>query len=215
MGVVSVSGGAFNAFHSLTEHENPANGPCLETLVTKCEASLYQCSCNSSCPARICVLVIVSYLWHASGRAVASREWYHTASAMMKQFPERRLVPLSNCGSYSVRGDWSLAVAAGSRSEIVAHRALDPRPAVATTCFGFKMGLVCRCEMCCQMFITATSRPRWAAASTMKSSGRSNSITAMCQVARDAAINSLGCGDHASSTTKEIASTGDAGLPHD
>jgi hypothetical protein len=65
------------------------------------------------------------YREHVSSRCVASREWYHTASARMKHSPRERLVPLHLPGNYAVRGDWSLAVAAGSRSEVLAHRALD------------------------------------------------------------------------------------------
>jgi hypothetical protein len=62
---------------------------------------------------------------HASPRAVASREWYHTASAIMQSTPDVKYVPLSLPGTHSVRGDWHLAAAKGSRSEVLAHRTLD------------------------------------------------------------------------------------------
>ncbi|MCA9186074.1 MAG: hypothetical protein KDA99_10655 [Planctomycetales bacterium] len=63
---------------------------------------------------------------HVSPRAAASREWYHTASAIFRERGnERRLVLLRLPGFFSTRGDWSLAAAAGSRSPLLAHRALD------------------------------------------------------------------------------------------
>lgn len=67
----------------------------------------------------------VVYREHASTRSVASREWFHTASALMRRNPSEHFVPLGLPGCYSVRGDWSLVAAAGSRSEVLAHRALD------------------------------------------------------------------------------------------
>ncbi len=58
---------------------------------------------------------------------VASRQWYSTASAMMR-LPEhsgKELCLLSLPGNVSTRGDWYLAVTAGSRSRLLAERAID------------------------------------------------------------------------------------------
>lgn len=54
----------------------------------------------------------------------AERHWYSTASTAMER-AGRQLSVLRLPGVVSTRGDWHLAVAGGSRSELVAHRALD------------------------------------------------------------------------------------------
>lgn len=65
------------------------------------------------------------YREHASNKSVASREWYHTASAILRKPDANHLVPLRLPGRFSTRGDWSLAAARGSRSTVLAHKALD------------------------------------------------------------------------------------------
>jgi hypothetical protein len=60
----------------------------------------------------------------APTQPVAERHWYSTASAAMKN-AATDLAVLRLPGVCSTRGDWSLAVAGGSRSELVARRALD------------------------------------------------------------------------------------------
>jgi hypothetical protein len=59
----------------------------------------------------------------ADPEAIAARHWYATASSAMLQ--NRHLVPIALPGRFSTRGDWYLASAAGSRSELVAHRVID------------------------------------------------------------------------------------------
>ncbi|MBR9800408.1 hypothetical protein GYB59_01320 [bacterium] len=59
----------------------------------------------------------------ANPDAVASRHWYSSATAAMKKNPD--LVPMRLPGRYSTRGDWFLGGAAGSQSELAAHRAMD------------------------------------------------------------------------------------------
>ena len=56
----------------------------------------------------------------AEGSAVAARHWYSTASQI-----EESYLPVGLPGYYSVRGDWFLAVATGSRSAHLGDRALD------------------------------------------------------------------------------------------
>jgi len=58
-------------------------------------------------------------------RCVASREWYHTASAKLKEAPDSPQCVLRLPGSFTTRGDWSLAVAEGSRSQLLARNALN------------------------------------------------------------------------------------------
>jgi KaiC/GvpD/RAD55 family RecA-like ATPase len=57
--------------------------------------------------------------------AVASRHWYSTACAKMKENVDRRFVPLRLPGKFAVRGDWALAIVQGSRSARLGYRALD------------------------------------------------------------------------------------------
>jgi hypothetical protein len=58
--------------------------------------------------------------------AVASRHWYKTACVSTKDVSyDDPLVPVGLPGFFSVRGDWFLTVAGGSRSERLAKLALD------------------------------------------------------------------------------------------
>jgi hypothetical protein len=58
--------------------------------------------------------------------AVATRHWYSTAAtAVQTADPSDPLVPLGLPGKYSVRGDWFLAVADGSRSRRLAELTMD------------------------------------------------------------------------------------------
>jgi hypothetical protein len=63
---------------------------------------------------------------HVHPQAVAARHWYSTACERLDE-PEgnRDLLPVRLPGHFSVRGDWFLAVAAGSESYLLADRALD------------------------------------------------------------------------------------------
>ena len=57
---------------------------------------------------------------------VAVRHWYKTASLSVQKFsPDDPVVPVGLPGNFSVRGDWFLAVAGGSRSGRLADRAID------------------------------------------------------------------------------------------
>ncbi len=57
---------------------------------------------------------------------VASREWYSTSSAIMSRAGDHHQYSLLSVpGCYSTRGDWFLAVAKGSRSQLVGQRAID------------------------------------------------------------------------------------------
>ena len=60
-------------------------------------------------------------------RFVASRQWYSTATQLVKseRVSTEQLTYLALPGSYSTRGDWFLAVASGSRSQLLAERAID------------------------------------------------------------------------------------------
>jgi hypothetical protein len=61
-----------------------------------------------------------------SGAAVATRHWYKTACGkQMCPVTNEPSLPVRMPGHFSVRGDWFLAVAGGSRSERLARRALD------------------------------------------------------------------------------------------
>lgn len=60
-----------------------------------------------------------------SQQIVAARHWYHTASAYLRANNGRNLRFLRLPGSFAIRGDWSLAVASGSRSEMLGHLSLD------------------------------------------------------------------------------------------
>lgn len=55
---------------------------------------------------------------------VAERHWYSTASIVM-QNSDKPYSILRLPGICSTRGDWHLSVASGSRSELLAHKALD------------------------------------------------------------------------------------------
>jgi len=57
--------------------------------------------------------------------AVASRQWYKTASAENTFSPSDPTVLTQVPGRYSVRGDWFLAASGNSRSMRLAHRAID------------------------------------------------------------------------------------------
>lgn len=57
--------------------------------------------------------------------SVATRHWYKTASAENTFSPSDPTVITQLPGSYSVRGDWFLAVSRNSRSMRLAHRAID------------------------------------------------------------------------------------------
>lgn len=60
---------------------------------------------------------------------VAARHWYKTACEFVESISEQELeanwVPVRLPGHFSVRGDWFLTVAGGSRSSRLADRALD------------------------------------------------------------------------------------------
>ncbi|MFY9747311.1 MAG: hypothetical protein WAK25_13570, partial [Acidobacteriaceae bacterium] len=58
--------------------------------------------------------------------AVATRQWYKTASAMPNLYSDADPTVLAQLpGRYSVRGDWFLAASRNSRSIRLAHRAID------------------------------------------------------------------------------------------
>jgi KaiC/GvpD/RAD55 family RecA-like ATPase len=62
----------------------------------------------------------------AHGGAVASRHWYSTATcAQESRSVHDPLTPVRLPGHYSVRGDWFLAIASGSRSTRLGERAID------------------------------------------------------------------------------------------
>lgn len=62
----------------------------------------------------------------ADAMAVASRHWYSTACPFMaQQNAQDPVEPIRLPGNWSVRGDWFLAVASGSRSPRLGHRAID------------------------------------------------------------------------------------------
>jgi KaiC/GvpD/RAD55 family RecA-like ATPase len=62
----------------------------------------------------------------ANPKAAAARHWYSTASVALKGGPESRLQYLVGLpGHFTVRGDWFLAVARGSRSARLGERAMD------------------------------------------------------------------------------------------
>jgi hypothetical protein len=62
----------------------------------------------------------------ASPKAAAARHWYSTAALAMKGGPDSRRQHVAGLpGHYTVRGDWFLAVARGSRSPRLGERAMD------------------------------------------------------------------------------------------
>jgi hypothetical protein len=61
----------------------------------------------------------------ASQDAIAARHWFSTASVAVNKEGGSTLVPLGLPGSYSVRGDWFLAIARGSRSQRLGEHAID------------------------------------------------------------------------------------------
>ena len=61
----------------------------------------------------------------ASSEAVAARHWYSSATVAMSQQTSARLVAVGLPGRRTVRGDWFLAVARGSRSPRLGERAMD------------------------------------------------------------------------------------------
>jgi KaiC/GvpD/RAD55 family RecA-like ATPase len=64
-----------------------------------------------------------------SAQAVSARHWYKTASKFVDSLRPEQLednwVPVRLPGHFSVRADWFLAVAGGSRSSLLADHALD------------------------------------------------------------------------------------------
>lgn len=65
-------------------------------------------------------------LRRADGNAAATRHWYKTASKNQRcPLTGELALPVRLPGHFSVRGDWFLAVAGGSRSERLGRRALD------------------------------------------------------------------------------------------
>ena len=62
----------------------------------------------------------------ASPKAVASRQWYKTACELLTQRQSQEpMIAVGLPGHFSTRGDWFLAVARGSKSELLADRVLD------------------------------------------------------------------------------------------
>jgi hypothetical protein len=61
----------------------------------------------------------------ASPKAVASRQWYKTACQLTRQPENLEYLAVGLPGHFSVRGDWFLGVIRGSRSDLLADRALD------------------------------------------------------------------------------------------
>jgi KaiC/GvpD/RAD55 family RecA-like ATPase len=62
----------------------------------------------------------------ASGTAAATRHWYKTACKSQRCPGTGELaIPVRLPGHFSIRGDWYLAIAGGSRSERLGRRALD------------------------------------------------------------------------------------------
>ena len=56
----------------------------------------------------------------------ARREWYSTSVSLMRSIDgEHHFRPLRLPGAFSTRGDWSLAIARGSRSQLLGCRAID------------------------------------------------------------------------------------------
>lgn len=55
----------------------------------------------------------------------ARREWYSTASHLMRAKPDHEWTVLGLPGIASTRGDWSLATSKGSRSQLLAEQAID------------------------------------------------------------------------------------------
>jgi hypothetical protein len=64
-----------------------------------------------------------------STSVIAARHWYKTACQFVESISEQELeanwIPVRLPGNFSVRGDWFLTVAGGSRSSRLADRALD------------------------------------------------------------------------------------------
>lgn len=64
--------------------------------------------------------------WESNPTAIATRHWYKTACHETENTSyDDPLVPVGLPGHFSMRGDWFLAVAGGSRSSRLADRALD------------------------------------------------------------------------------------------
>ena len=62
----------------------------------------------------------------ARSNAVASRHWYKTACELLrKREDHEEMYAVGLPGRFSMRGDWFLGVARGSKSDLVADRALD------------------------------------------------------------------------------------------
>ncbi|MBI1901902.1 MAG: hypothetical protein HYS13_12430 [Planctomycetia bacterium] len=58
--------------------------------------------------------------------AIAARHWYSTATAVVRSEKEGRIwIPCRLPGTHSVRGDWFLAIASGSRSPRLGQLAID------------------------------------------------------------------------------------------
>lgn len=62
----------------------------------------------------------------AAPNAVASRQWYSTATNALHAAADRRVVQVAGLpGHFSARGDWFLAIARGSRSPRLGERVID------------------------------------------------------------------------------------------
>src|SRR5258708_19008564 len=62
----------------------------------------------------------------AKSNSIASRHWYTTACEVLNQTPNSGpMLAVGLPGHFSTRGDWFLGVARGSKSDLLADRALD------------------------------------------------------------------------------------------
>ena len=77
----------------------------------------------------------------ASSAAVASRQWYKTASKICDATTTEAMAIRSLPGHFSTRGDWFLAVAEGSRSSVLADRALDLLSSMRANFARLRLGL--------------------------------------------------------------------------
>jgi KaiC len=78
----------------------------------------------------------------ADGNAAATRHWYKTASKNQRCPVTGELaLPVRLPGHFSVRGDWFLAIAGGSRSERLGRRALDLLSSRRANCRRMELGI--------------------------------------------------------------------------